>query len=95
MSEHVFAFCGLEAIDREGHGVPQFWNGSSRDLSQEGFQLCEGHFYWVEIGGIGRKITQARPGCLDDLADTGHLMSRQIIHHDDVAGLKRRHEDTP
>jgi hypothetical protein len=33
----------FEAIDREAHGVPQFWNGSGSDLSQEGFQLGEGH----------------------------------------------------
>lgn len=42
MGEEVFAFFGFEAIDREGHGVPQFWNGSGSDLSQEGFQLGEG-----------------------------------------------------
>lgn len=42
---------------------------------------------------LGRKIANACTGGLNDLANTGHLVSREVVHHDDVAGPKRWRED--
>ena len=53
-------------------------------------ELCEGHLDRVEVGGIWRQVAQLRAGGFDDAPDFVVLVGRQIVHHDNVAGLQGR-----
>ncbi|MCP1838904.1 hypothetical protein ACVIHI_008177 [Bradyrhizobium sp. USDA 4524] len=45
------------------------------------------------VGRVGRQITHAGADSLDRLADTGDLVSAQVVHEDDVALAQGRRQD--
>ena len=59
--------------------------GSRRGGAQQGLELGEGRFDGIEVGAVGRQVSQARAGGLDRLFDAMDLVSGQIVHDDDVA----------
>lgn len=67
---------------RRGWIVPQ--------LSQVGFELCEGHLDRIEIGRVRRQISQLGAGGFDEATDVVVLVGWQIVHHDDISGAQRR-----
>jgi hypothetical protein len=54
------------------------------------FDLCEGLFDRVEIGGIGRQIPETSAGRLDRAPHACRLVAAEIVHHDDVAFAQGR-----
>ncbi len=61
-------------------------------VSHPVLDLREGLLDWIEVRGIGWKIPEAGAGCADRLADGIGFVRAEIVHDDDVAGLKDRHE---
>jgi hypothetical protein len=63
------------------------------ELSQEGFELCEGFLDRVEIGAIGRQIDERGTTSFDCPAHAGNFVTAEIVHDDDIAGRERGRED--
>ena len=57
-------------------------------LAQMRLHFAEGGFDRVEIRRIRRKMKQRRARCFDRLLDAGNLVSRKIVHDDDIAALE-------
>ena len=67
-----------EAAKGFGNGLPEVGDGSRRGGAQQGLELGESHFDGIEVGAVGRQVSQARAGGLDCLCDAMDLMSGQI-----------------
>ena len=78
-----------KALDGVG-GAPQ---GVGGDLAQDGFELGEQLFNWVEIGAVCRKVDKNRAALFDGFSYAGDLVNRDIIHEHDVTSLQRRSQD--
>jgi hypothetical protein len=55
-------------------------------------EFCEGHLDRIEIGAVGRQKEDPCALVADGLLGDRTLVSRQIVHDDDVASFKRRGE---
>ena len=93
MADEVLAFLGGYAACDGPEGLPKCLDAAQSHLPQQSLQLGEDLFDGVEIGTIGGQEQQGRAGGLDGLAHGGLLVGSQIIHHDDVAGSQRRHQN--
>lgn len=93
--EVIAAFFGGESIDQATDAVPEGGNGAFGGFAQHGFQLGEGLFDRVEVGGIGRQVDQPRPGCFDRVLDAGNLVGGEIIHDHEIARAECRRQDLP
>src|SRR3546814_4586739 len=51
------------------------------------------HSLWDEVGAVGREEHELGADTLDRIANSSCLVRRQIVHHDDVPGLKCRSEE--
>ena len=65
---------------------------SGRDHFEEGLEFREGHLDWIEVGTIRWQEAPLGASGVDGLADGDGLVSRQIVHDDNVAGFQRRHQ---
>jgi hypothetical protein len=83
--EIVCAFLRGEAAQGVCDGLPEVWDCPGGGGPQEGFELGEGHFDWIEVRTVGRQVAQTCAGGLDRLPDAMDLVSGQIVHDDDVA----------
>lgn len=63
-------------------------DGSGGGLSEQGLELGEGHLDRVEVGRVWRQEQEPRSDLLDGFAHAADLVSRQIVHDHDVAGVK-------
>jgi hypothetical protein len=61
-----------------GDGLPEVWDCSRRGGAQESLELGECHFDGIEVGAVGRQVSQARPSSLDRLSDALDLVGGQI-----------------
>ena len=73
-------------------GVPEFVDGAGGAALEVDLELGEGHLDRVEIGAVGRQEAQLGPDPVNGLADGGTAMGGEVVHHHDVAGLKRGHQ---
>jgi len=84
--EIILAFLrtnGCESLgDRRDEGV----DCSGRQLSQERFELGEELFDGIEVGTVGRQITQFGAGGFNRRTDSSDPVAGQIVHNDDIAG---------
>jgi len=62
--------------------------GSGSGFAQEGFELGEGLFDGIEVGGVGWHSARR----LDGFTHALDLVSGAIVHDDDVAGSQARHQ---
>ena len=46
----------------------------------------------LEIGAVGRQEAELGPDPVNGLAGGGAAMGGKVVHHHDVAGLKRGHQ---
>src|SRR5271157_5505436 len=84
--EVVCTFRGLEDFGAGFEGAQQTRDGRFGDFAQEGFELGEGFFDGVHIRTVGWEISRLRARRLDELLDPRPLVSREIVHDDDLAG---------
>ena len=88
----VFAFLGLEEVADLANGFPESVDGADGSGAQMGLEFCEGHFDWVEIGAIGRQKEDPCALVEDGFLGDRTLVSRQIVHDDNVALFEGRGE---
>jgi len=72
--------------------APSVLDGSFLGLAHPVFDLGEGLLDRIEVRRVGRQIPKPGAGSLDHLPDSRRLMTSQIIHDDDVAGLQHGDE---
>jgi hypothetical protein len=89
MAQEIPAFSRTEGLDDAAYSTQQAGNCVFGCLPQKRLQFAEGHFDGVQIGGIGRQITEFRTGRFNHLPDASDFMYREIIHDDHVAALER------
>ena len=73
--EEVGAFVGFKLVEGVGDGPPEVVDGSGGGLSQEGLELGEGLFDWIEVGGIGWQVEQEGAGHFDGFAHAVDLVA--------------------
>lgn len=92
VTQEVPAFAWGEDPHNAPNSAQQARNGALGSLAQMRLQFAEGQLDWIEIGRIGRQISQCRPCGFDRLPGAGHLVDRQVVHHDNVAALEGRNK---
>ena len=50
VGEGVCTFGGQDCFEGVGDGLFEFVEGSRRGFAQEGLELCENLFDWIEVG---------------------------------------------
>lgn len=66
---------------------------SLRSFAHQMLKLGKDLLDRIEIGAIWRQEQELGPSATDRLADGGPFVAAQIVHDDDIAGRKRRHEE--
>ena len=92
VTQEIPTFLWRESLHHATDSAQQARNSVLGGLAQVRLQFAEGHLDRIEIGRIGRQIMQCRPGRFDGFPDTGHLVDRQVVHHDNVAALEGRNK---
>ena len=93
MLKVVAALGRLKARQRCANRGPQELAGATAGLPQNRFQLRKGVLDRIQIRTVFREIPKTRAGTRDGPADHGTLVTRQVVHDDDVAGRQRRDQD--
>ena len=79
-----------ECVEQLTDGARQAVDAALDHLVKEGLELGEGPLDRIEFGRPSRPVAQAGVAGLDRLVDAGDLVTGQVVHHDDFAGLKLR-----
>ena len=87
MADVVGAFDGCEQTNRDRHQLADLIETAWPRRAKKCFEFREGLFDRIEVGTVGRKKPEMRPGAFDFGANLGLLVDRQVVKHDDVAGL--------
>src|SRR6201988_5126441 len=90
--EEISAFLWRESLHDAANSAQQTANGALSCLAQMRLQFAEGHLDGIEVRRVGRQINQCCPRRFDRLSDAGHLVDRQIVHHDNLAALEGRNK---
>lgn len=93
MTDVVGAFFGGKEAQRAADEIPECVDGSCLGLSQQFFELGEGHLDWIEIRTVGRQEQEARAGIGDETPSRLILVARQVVEDHCVAGAQYRNED--
>ena len=67
---------------------PGCLNGSLVGLAQQGLQLGEHHFDWIEVGAVGGKKEQLGPDGTDRVTRGPALMAAEVVGDHDVARVE-------
>ena len=89
----VGAFSPAEERNGFSYGGPQVRNGAGGGFAEQRLEFGEGLFDRVEVRAVGREVPQRRARGLDGASHAGALVSRQVVHDDDVARRQRGHEN--
>lgn len=68
--------------------APSFLDGAFLSLAHPVFDLGESLLDRIEVRRVGRQVPKPGAGSSDHVPDGRRLMTSQIIHDDDVAGLQ-------
>lgn len=93
MSEIVGAFVRRKRAKNFSDLIPEAFDGSFGGFAQQSLEFCEGHFDRIEVRRVRRQIKEDGARRFDEGAYGGDLMSRQVVHDDDVASPKRRDQE--
>ncbi len=92
MLEVVTALAGVEAFQKLAESTFQPFDGPLGRGAKERFEFGERQFDRVEIGTVRRQIHELSADAFDRFANARHLVSRQVVHDDNVVWAKRRRE---
>src|ERR1700681_762784 len=90
MAEEIQAFRLADGTQDCADSSPKSGNCPLRSLAQKRFELAEDLFDRVEVRRIRRQIKYRRIDSLDRFLHPGHLVSRKVVHEDDVTAIERR-----
>ena len=92
MAEVVGAFLRMELGHDLAEQVPQIIHRAGFLASQEPLHFCKCQFNGVEVRTVGRQIEETGADRFDGLSHANNFVSRQVIHHNDVARPKSRNK---
>ncbi len=72
--------------------APSVLDGTFLSLAHPVFDLGEGLLDRIEVWRVGRQIPEPGAGSFDHLPDGRRLMTSEVIHDDDIAGLQHPDE---
>ena len=90
MLEEIFTFLGAEGADYQSDSATESVDCSLGGRAQMRFDFAKALFDRIEVRRILRKIFQLRADRFDPLAHASNLMSRKIVHDDNIAAIERR-----
>ena len=90
MTKKIDAFLIAYGSEERADSAPEPRNGALGGFSQKGFKFAEDLLDRIEIGRIRGQIACCRTHGLDRVCHTGHLVSREVIHDDDVTAIQCR-----
>ena len=93
MPKVVAALGRFEARQTRADGDPQHLASTTARLPQDRFQLRKGVLNRIEIRTVFRQKPERRSDVFNRPADRGTLVTRQVIHDDDVARREGRDQD--
>ena len=93
MPKVIAALGGLKPWEASADRVPQHFARSAAGLPEDGFQFRKGVLDRIEIGTVFREKPETRADPFNRAADSRTLVTRQVVHDDDVAGCERRGQD--
>ena len=88
MFEEVGALRSSEGFDEFCEPAVEVWHGALGSFAQQRFELTERLLDGIEIGRVLGEVAECRSDGFDGFGDTVDLVSGDIVHDDDVAGLK-------
>ena len=65
----------------------------SGDLAEDGFELGEHLFDWIEVRAVSGKVEKNGATRFDGFLNSGDLMHRNVVHEHDLAFLQGRSQD--
>ena len=86
MPKVVAALGRLEARQTRADGGPQDLARATARLPEDRFQLRKRMLDRIQIGTVFREKPETRPAAFNRAADRRTLVTRQVVHDDDVAG---------
>lgn len=87
-----YAFVCRKELERDCDEAADLLVAARASRAQEGFQFGERELDRIEVRTVRRKEPNVGAHVLDGGADRRLLMGRQVIEHDDVARVQRRHQ---
>ena len=93
MLKVVAALGRFEARQTRADGGPQHLARTTARLPQDRFQLRKRVLDRIQIGTVFREKPERRADVFNRAADCRTLVTRQIVHDEDVAGRERRDQD--
>ena len=88
MREEVGALRSSERIEEFGQPAVEVWHGALGGFAQQRFELTERLLDGVEIGRVLGEVEERRSDSFDGFGNTVDFVSGDIVHDDDIAGLK-------
>lgn len=82
-----------ESIEQGSYTLPRCVDGSFGGFAQEELELGEDLLDRIEVRRVGREEQQPCSDRTDRLADGSTLVTAEVVHVDDVAGIERWHEE--
>jgi hypothetical protein len=92
VSDVIPTLRGREECERCGHQRGDVIEGTRSRGAQKRFQFGERLFDGIEVWAVRRQEAEVRAGAFDRAADFRLAVDGEIVKHDDVARLQRRHQ---
>ena len=85
MFEVVSTFVSGEVVEDASAEIPELVDRASGTIAEQLLELRERQFDGIQIGRIRRQVTDFSTHGGNRFADTCHLVTGEIIHHNDIA----------
>lgn len=85
MEEPALGIAGRDGLSWGSHSEPESPDGASPQAPKHALELAPSELNGVQVGAVGRHVQHVGAGGLDGVANTGRVMSAEVVHHDRVA----------
>lgn len=89
MLEIISALGFRELVQDSTAEFPELVDGPFCSVAEQLLQLGKGQLDRIEIGGVGWQVAQLGTGGFNGFADPLDLVTREIVHHHDIARFQR------
>jgi len=79
----------VEAFQELANSSLETFDSALGGGAEKALEFGERQFDRIEVRTVGGQIDQLCPDAFDRFGNARHLVSRQVVHHDDVASAKR------
>lgn len=88
MAEIVGGVLGCEGSESVAKSLLEGKDGTSFESAELLLHLGPALLDGVEVGRVGRQVTERSSGLLDEFSDAVYFVSSQVIHDDQLAGFQ-------